>query len=279
MNNVKGLIDGPYPKDENLRIGIGRWQRGILGVKELNERIDKESEEFIKFIGKNILSSEPLYNWFDIFRPLLSSLSGLEVGPLRRLEYTNTFYREPKIVGKPKFKDPEASGKDTIPGPVYRSKLGYAFLPGPETFFSYSNNDAKLKKEDFVFNILEAYEDLLKYFSKEGVIIMERIPVHKETLVSIKSVLGNRKIVLNAIGGFFENFENKVGEVEGLEFQIMRIFEAKTTTMESKDKIMKQIEKANKGNVLIGFNDYLDFLPRVIADKKVKVLKEVVENE
>ncbi|MGP6220008.1 hypothetical protein [Caldiplasma sukawensis] len=276
MNNVKGLIDGIYPKDENLRILIGRWQRGILGVKDLNNRIDEETEEFLKFRGENILSSDPLYNWFDIFRPLLGSLSGFEVGPLRRLEYTNTFYREPKIVGKPKFRDSEASGKDNIPGPVYRSKGGYGFLPGPETFFSYSYNDAKLKKEDFIVSILEAYGDLLRNFSKEGVIIMERVPVHYDTLISIKEVLGNKKIVLDAIAGFSERKNENPNESE---IQIMRIFEAKTTTIESKEKIIKQLEKVNSGNVLIGFNDYPDFLPRVIADKKVKVMKEVVENE
>ncbi len=290
-----GIVTGIYPKSENLRKVIGRWQRGVSGAGELDEALENETKRYEDISNGVSINCDPLFNWFDIFRPLLTAISGFSVGPLRRFEETNTFYREPSLESLPVLNssfDTLLEASESLPLPLFRSnKNSSACFPGPETFFSMSSNTGNLSKPEFINSLVKSYSEILSKTGRNSAVIMERVSPGADSIKAFNKHLSGKKIFLYATGPLeessFRGTDQKLHsiiakpEFAGIatahsQIPGFELVDAHNTRMESPKEILDKFAKLSHGNGIIAPTDYLDFLPSVIADRKVALLSEVV---
>lgn len=95
---IDKLVYGIYPKTNELRLHIGRWEKGKIPDATLNENIESEKAMFYDLLKEgSIEHTDPLFNWYDILRPVSLIVDGIDLGPLTRFKETNSFYRMPVI--------------------------------------------------------------------------------------------------------------------------------------------------------------------------------------
>ncbi len=294
MSEITGFVTGIYPKSEELRRAIGRWQRGSSGTEELSTIIGNETVNFENLAENSIIHTDPLFNWFDIFRPLMTVISGFSIGPLTRFEETNTFYREPIIEKAPVLDTGKLNGteaEESLPLPLYRSGSSSAgILPGPSTFFSFSKNSGNVGKEKFSESLLDAYAELLKASGRKDAVIMERVAPEKHALELMLKKLSGFRIFLYTTGSIRkESFDGLQGKFHSIlvnpeyadiaikhsELPGFNLLDAHNTRLEKADQIISQFRKLHGGKGIVAPNDYLDFLPFRIANRKIELLKEV----
>ena len=284
-------IFGIYPRSENLRVSIGRHERGKLDGS-IRDIIADEKRKFYDFARKsNVrIAGDPLFNWHDIYRPLFSLFSGLEQGELHRYKETNTFYRKPKIMGTIEFvNDPLKSQRDEFATPVYLpdgNKIENFFLPSPKCFLADSEN----LKSDSKVNLLNAYRDLLESVKPKTTVFYEHYDLDEALLNDIASLGDSSTFIVvtpesNTAGKNINKESNFKGIVSGnpedLEKNLtiskesfIPFWNCKKTSIESKaqvnnllDRIKNKLADSNKYTICN--TDFFDFLPRDIADKKI----------
>ena len=284
-------IFGIYPRSENLRVSIGRHERGKL-AGSIRDIIAEEKRKFYDFTHKNNvrIAGDPLFNWHDIYRPLFSLFSGLEQGELHRYKETNTFYRKPKIVGTIEYvNDPLKVQKDEFATPVYLpdgDRIKNFFLPSPKCLLTDAENVKPGTKE----NLLSAYRSLLDSVRPETTVFYEHYDLDGILLSDIASLGDPSTFIVvtpesNTAGKNINkeyDFKGIVsGNPEDLQKNLINSREAflpfwncKKTSIESKDQVNKLLDRVksrlvDSNKFTICNTDFFDFLPRDIADKKV----------
>lgn len=305
MTEIETLVYGIYPKTENLRKSLNRWERRKLPVEELKAILKAEKDIVFEMLKENKIScfTDPLFNWYDVFRPLLMIVDGIEIGPLTRYKETNTFYRLPivqKIDGLAKDPKSDAEIDANPPLPLYQGTGldGFmAFLPSPLSLFRMSKIEGDLEFNDFASGILKVYDDILASIGTERVLLFEPLEYEPEQRLSaLNDFVEKHEVTLVASGGLkdsnFAGFRGKfktiiVGENEGdiriaskyCEELGVGLIDAHNTKVESaaavRDKALKIASEFGLQKIIVANSDYLDFLPRSIADKKIKVLSEI----
>ncbi len=284
-------IFGIYPRSENLRVSIGRYERGKL-AGSIRDIVAEEKRKFYDFAHKNNvrIAGDPLFNWHDIYRPLFSLFTGMEQGELHRYKETNTFYRKPKIVGTIEYvHDPLGAHGDDFATPVYLpegDKIENFFLPSPKCLLT----DAENVKQDTKKNLLSAYRSLLDSVRPKTTVFYEHYNLDDILLSDIASLGDSSNFIVvtpeSNIAGKSMNKEHYFkgiisGNPEDLQKNLMISKEAfipfwncKKTSIESKDHVNSLLDRVK--NKLVDSNefticntDFFDFLPRDIADKKV----------
>lgn len=306
MTEILKLTYGIYPKTEKLRIRIGRWERGILGAGELEALIGEETQAFQSMAREKGISSftDPLFNWYDIFRPLSVLSGGIELGPLTRYGETNTFYRLPEIRGDHSLKsDPStfAEISDNPPMPLYHVDQGedqLAFLPGPETFFHFCGNTKGSSFEDFASALGKYYLSVLGKFRFRNVLIFESVPLSHGNLSSFYSYVKPENTFLFTVGSLDaaslasagEKFRSVLTTPSGSNLEAAKqhsqvpglsLVDAHNTKIEDAAeltaKLSSEAEKAGLSRIYLTHSNYLDFLPRQIADRKVELMGRIGE--
>ncbi|MGP6239084.1 hypothetical protein ACNF40_01545 [Cuniculiplasma sp. SKW4] len=298
MTKIEGLIGGIFPKPEELRVLIGRWERGLINSTELENNIVKKTEEF-DLLAEGIRHTEPLYNWYDIFRPIVSLIKGVNLGPLTRFEETNTFYRIPEFDGQYEIGISPLSFheiRDSLPLPVYKgSKKSLLFAPGPLTLLRFSKIQNSTNDEDFLENIMKFYSSLFGFYDRStDIFLMERVPLTEGYSSLIRRFIDLRRIYLFTSGQIKETnfsienekFKSIITDMDRKQVEIsskyshipgVKLIDAHNTRLENEEKIKKSIEELNLDRIIVGTNDYLDFLPNKIAEKKVQILRRIGE--
>lgn len=96
---------GTYPRKEELVKATWNFDKGLLSVSALRAAQDEQSREVLAI--QHRLGFEPvtdgLLAWQDLFRPLVETSPGFEVGGVTRLFETNKFYRQPILNQAPSF--------------------------------------------------------------------------------------------------------------------------------------------------------------------------------
>ncbi len=306
MTEILKLTYGIFPKTEKLRIRIGRWGRGILSPEELEELISSETADFQQNARDNGIHAftDPLFNWYDIFRPLASISSGIEFGPLTRYGETNTFYRLPEVRGDLKLeKDPTHYQEinENPPLPLFHVDQGedqLAFVPGPETFFHFCGNINGSSFEELSGELGRYYSEVLSKFNFKKTFVFESVPLEHKDLSPFYSSVSPGKTVLftkgklngdslSSAGGKFHsvvaspgagNFEAaaKYSELPGL-----ALVDAHNTRLENPADVAaaadSEAKKAGVDRMYVTHTNYLDFLPRKIADKKIELIGRIGE--
>lgn len=297
MVKIESLVHGIYPKSEKLRIRIGRWERGLINAQELDSIMAEETEEFEKLTGTNVIHTDPLFNWYDIFRPITLISDGMSLGPLTRFEETNTFYRIPLIHSAPRIRaNPKMflELQDNPPLPLYHSSGRWAaFLPGLQTFYSYSRNAGSLPRDAFFQEAGKVYSQILSSFKPSSVLFMERVSIDRDVINAYSRIYDPGKVMLYTTGrlsdtAFSESKQKFLSiivdpEKENLKSAALHSFapglkliDGKNTKMETKDQLKKRVSDLSSGisadRIIVTNSDYFDFLPRSVADKKVSLL-------
>ena len=73
MSKVETMLYGIYPRDEQLRIAISKWERGATTTSELSGIINKEKYNLLSVFRQSGLDhyTDPLVNWHDIWIGIL----------------------------------------------------------------------------------------------------------------------------------------------------------------------------------------------------------------
>ena len=301
MVRIQKLVYGIYPRSEALRVRIGRWERGLFSSKELIGTMEKEKlEHYTGNIMENKIDffTDPLFNWNDIFRPLCPIIDGIVLGPLTRYRNTNTFYRRPEIYGRLKLSSQEKSSPDqfdTLGFPMYSNPgFGdfYGFLPSPLSFLKMA--DIKSGNSDNILrDLIDIYSELMDRYDLKKILLYEAIPYSREDRIGFLDQLNeNFSTILVSTGRIYEeNFKGmkseffaitsplgndvpvmvKHAKVAGIE--TLNSFSTSTKVDEKSPSMVADIADQNDlDRIIITHNDYLDFLPREIADKKLAIM-------
>lgn len=306
MAEILKLTYGIFPKTEKLRVRIGRWQREILSAKELESLVQEETALFQQLARENGISSftDPLFNWFDIFRPISLVTGGIELGPLTRYGETNTFYRLPEIRKPLTLEGNPAKYRELSenpPLPLYHVDQGedqLAFLPGPVTFFHFCGNIAGNSFESFSENLGKLYSELLSKFRFRKFLVFESVPLAGGNLGPFYKSVDPEKTILATTG----NLNIKSLESAGKKFHSvatdadkenikaaaafssipgLSLIDAHNTKLEDPKALTARIDGLGKElgihKFYVTHSDYLDFLPRQIAEKKLQLIGKVGE--
>ena len=296
---VTTFVYGIYPRSDRLRLDYGRFERGLLSSEKLKTIIKEEKDLFYDLTDGIGMVTDPLFNWYDIFRPVALSVEGINLGPLRRYGETNTFYREPIIAGKGGLKfnalsDHEFNENPPFPMFYWGSRNILPIFPSPVAMYNMSFTDRNVNLHEFSENLLEIYVKLADEIGSKNIVIFSpKIGEHE--IEEIENIGSKHGIILVSPGGIgksdFDNTSLKfhsiiVNNIKDLELAAnhskipgLGILDAHNTRVETKEEIKKHVEAIeNTGilkNIVLTHNDYMDFLPRSIADRKVKILQEV----
>lgn len=306
MTGILKLTYGIFPKTEKLRIRIGRWGRGTLSAEELEELISNETADFQKNARDNGVQAftDPLFNWYDIFRPLASISGGIEFGPLTRYGETNTFYRLPEVRGVLTLeKDPTQYQEigENPPLPLFHVDQGedqLAFVPGPETFYHFCGNIKGASFEDLTGELGKYYSEVLSKFRFTKTFVFESVPLEHNDLSSFYRSVSPAKSVLftmgklngDALSSAGSKFHSVVASPGGNNFQVaaryselpgLALVDAHNTRLENPSDVAAtadaEAKKAGVDRMYVTHTNYLDFLPRKIADRKIELIGKIGE--
>ena len=291
MKNIETMLFGIYPKSESLRIRIGRWERHLLETEELVRTLNEETGAIQKSWREWGVTqwASPLFNWFDIFRPIGTLVTGIELGPLTRYFETNTFYRIPLISEPVALSvDPQqmAPTREGLPLPLYYGNGEWAFLPGIQTLYVMSGTDG-INQKQFNSEMASIYSAIMKKTGRKKLFLFEaadagsfdyslysEVCPPSETVVFSRGTNGEDNF--SSISEKFHSIIACPGSGKGVELNHsilkgMPIIDAHSTRLEDMARISEMIHNEDE-DLLITTNDYLDFLPRIIADQKAQFL-------
>lgn len=305
MVKIETHVYGIYPKNEDLRIKLNRWERGRIETGEISDIIKKEKDIYFDLVEKLNISSytDPLFNWYDILR-LPAILSGAELGPLTRYKETNTFYRLPEFskvtsLTRDPTKSEEVSSNPPLPLFQGTKRKGFsAFFPSPVTLFRMSQVQDGIKREEFIDQVTSNYADICRKFDVKSITLFEALEYGQEDDLSfLNKLAGEFKVYLVTEGEVREsNFsgvseklysiitgdqDNAAVSAKHCEKPGVKLIDAHNTKLEDSSEVRKKAESIAKAvgvdNIVVANSDYLDFLPRKIADKKLEILSKVGE--
>lgn len=280
--NVKKFVYGIYPRNDRLRFSIGKYEKGLMNAEELQRIIIEEKEDFYRMMKEEGIDyfTDPLFNWHDIFRPISGSIKGMTIGPLTRFFETNTFYRKPLIKEINSLNDIFNSreiDEYELPYPAYSliDSVNYVlFLPGLGTFFKLS--ESSLAWDTFSKKMMDIYDEIIKKSGAKIIFFYEEVPIDLAIYESFKE-----KIILKIPS----NIDKKqLGHISAFsligpdpylisnncDIPGVPLFKSKTTLIEKGILDALKSYSADFPEILLTHDDYLDFLPRKIADIKVR---------
>lgn len=309
----EAFIHGIYPRSNGL-IASGRGiDRGRVDLKKHRAQEEKDILEVInlqKLAGFTFVEDGKI-RWHDAFRPIVESTEGMEVGPLTRWFDTNTFYRRPVItssleINLDKFDEfvPYLKGvkqKVTLPSPLTFAKMSTDLTTNDfgRTLITTSDLLGKIVSHlgDRGIKAVQFNEPYLPYSGCEkrdinyllntlGQIDREKV----ETLI-LHFYFGDASLAIRA----FTERANSV-DILGADFYKTNVSDLPTefsrpilagvinvhsTLLEERSAIEKFIDRLSKhakpGILYLTHNSDLEFLPREFANKKVKLLGDLIK--
>ncbi|MCL4332914.1 MAG: hypothetical protein M1162_05315 [Candidatus Thermoplasmatota archaeon] len=297
MGKLRTMIYGIYPRSDSLRVAISRWERGKETTENLRNAISVERSEILERFRKSAeIYTDPCVNWHDIFRPIAGVLDGISPGRLERYTETNTFFRKPVIE-----KLPEYDGKrlkqdlpENLPAPYFRIEPGSSLLlPAPYSLYRASEDTSGVGEGRFAGAVMDAYAEIAEETGARKIILREVFP-YVSGLPDYAAYLNGRfevslvtkgrvgKTGASHSGNRFESvimqdqdigFAEEAGKVPGIP-----VIDASNTLLESSADARIRAEgimnERGLKELIITTSDHLDFLPRVIADRKLAILGE-----
>ncbi len=278
------LLYGIYPRSENLRKAYGKWEKGQLTSKEISSRIEEESKRFYDLMKEAQIDyfTDPLFNWYDLLRPVVLSIDGIKLGPLARYKETNTFYREPEIerIGKILEMNEFREVEENPPLPAYHeldSESYLYFLPGINSLLKMSKitgNPLEIKER-----LKGAYLEIIKKIKMKRLLIYEPFESDDlgiyggitEAVTTFLVVTGSAEKLKTQEGKKFFSIisDNPYAYSKYCEVPGIKMVDAQSTRIN--DGILQKVKQYSEDfqKMVVANTESFDFLPRVIADKKI----------
>ena len=304
MSKIETMLYGIYPRDEQLRIAISKWERGATTTSELSGIINKEKHNLLSVFRQAGLDhyTDPLVNWHDILRMVSYTISSRQLEKLGRYRETNTFYKQPEIDDYPVYHDIREQDSDPdkyLPGEIYSNDNTDSylhFLPGPESFLNMSIVRKELKREKILESLITVYKEIMKRNRIRRLVLFDPYP-DRTIFSGYGDIFQDAEVYLVRYDVSSETFKNSnsgqpyalvsnfhsVVHILGANSRLpgIALVDSQNTYLEDpqrvREKAARILEENSLNNLLVTHTEYLDFLPRVIADKKVKILGEVGE--
>ncbi len=160
---MRTTVVGSYPKIPNrprparLRQAIARFDRNEITTEELAQVEDEVTLEVIQEqvdAGVDLISDGQV-RWEDDQTHIARRLAGFQIGGLQRYLDTNTYYREPEVVGPVRWQSPilvrdHRFAAERSPRPVK------AIVTGPYTLAALSQDRHYGNRRDLTLAIAEA---------------------------------------------------------------------------------------------------------------------------
>ena len=278
------LLYGIYPRSENLRKAYGKWEKGQLTSKEISSRIEEESKLYYNLMKEAQIDyfTDPLFNWYDLLRPVVLSIDGIKLGPLARYKETNTFYREPEIerIGKILEMNEFREVEENPPLPAYHeldSESYLYFLPGINSLLKMSKvtgNPLEIKER-----LKGAYLEIIKKIKMKRLLIYEPFESDDlgiyggitEAVTTFLVVTGGAEKLKTQEGKKFFSIisDNPYAYSKYCEVPGIKMVDAQSTRIN--DGILQKVKQYSEDfqKMVAANTESFDFLPRVIADKKI----------
>lgn len=278
------LLYGIYPRSENLRRAYGRWEKGQLNSEEISTRIGEESSVYYSLVKEATLNyfTDPLFNWYDLLRPIALSVEGIKLGPLARYKETNTFYREPEIGRVRKLGEISTfrEVEENPPFPMYHeldSESYLHFLPGIDSFLKMSKVTGNVP--EIRNSLKKIYVEMVERLGMKRLLIYEpfetkNLDVYDDLneITSTFLVLSGKNEELHAGKG--KKFFSIIGDdpysySKYCEIPGVKVVDAQSTRIN--DGVLEKVKHLSSDfdRLIIANTESFDFLPRGIADKKL----------
>lgn len=290
---VKTLVYGIYPRSARLRRSYNRWERGLINIEELSDIIREEKEIYYNHMEESGIHqyTDPLFNWYDILRPVILSMKNVRLGPLTRYLETNTFYRMPEFEGIPEivknigeFQELE----ENPPLPLYQlDRRSSIFLPSPYTVIKMSSFTDSINQKDILNALIREYIKIAKAYERKEIVLFDSFPYNDNNISYLDPLLENNDVTLVTAGNpgekNFKGLKNKfatvvLGKEDKNILKFSRNLGAKAVDSH-RTKIEGISSKDYEWAGVLTHGDYMDFLPREIADIKVGVLGKAGERQ
>jgi 5-methyltetrahydropteroyltriglutamate--homocysteine methyltransferase len=317
---MKTTAVGNYPKIPNrprparLRQAIARLDRGEITAEELARVQD---EVTIEVIGEQVeagldIISDGQIRWDDDQTYIARRLDGFEIGGLIRYFDTNTYYRQPNVMGPVGWREPILV-RDYEFAADHSEKPVKALITGPYTLAALSSDSHYGDRRRLVLDLAEAlHEEAVALAAAGAPIIQVNEPAilrHKEDAALLQEALAR---VLEGVDtetalytwfgdadGILPRFMEIPVDVIGLDFVwgpgnrealkrtvftktlAFGIVDARNTKMESVEEITEQIRRVREfvpgERLYVNSSCGLEYLPREVAFEKLKRLVEGVQ--
>lgn len=158
-------VVGNYPKIPNrprparLRAALARFQRGEIGPQELRQVEDEVTIEVIKEqveAGIDIISDGQI-RWEDDQTYIARQLEGFSIDGLQRYLDTNTYFRQPEVVGPVRWRSPILVN-DYRFAAANSPRTVKAIVTGPYTLAALSQDKHYGNRRDLTLALAEALQ-------------------------------------------------------------------------------------------------------------------------
>ena len=314
MTSFHPLLVGIHPRSERLIKTFRAYSRKKIGFDELSKVLERESREIIELqLDLNYrYVIDGMLRWHDLLRPLAEKLDGVEVDGLSRWFDNNLFYKKPMIVGEVKRTN-KILKEYVYPSevPDRRFKL---VLPDPFTFTSLSEL-GKRRFDDVLFEVSKAMNEEIREMEVE--MGLGQVQLSAPSLVwrkldedslelakdavdeCLKGVSAEKMIHLpfgDALNSFPQILDARVDVIgfdmtstklkELREYRIDRgvglgFVDGRNSLIEDVEFVRRMVEDYLEANepemIYITPSCDLEYLPRSVADEKVRLLKKIVD--
>jgi len=296
-----------YPREERIRKALHQLDKKEITLEQLEKVFQEETLECMREMekaGVDLITDGQL-RWSDEITYFAGRLENVELNGLTRFFNNNTYYRQPVINGKMKWKETGILKDFEFAGKNAKKELKIS-LPGPHTLaycaLDKSYEDFKKIAKDFAKALNKEMKKLekagAKYIQLNEPFTSEFYPNFIE--IAFKGVKAKR-----FLWSYFYDvpetfFDCECVEVVGLDFVEGKknfdylkkgllgdrelgvgIIDGRNTKMETFAQIEPQIRKIEDyvscDMMWISPNTGLDFLPRENADAKLKNMVEIIK--
>ncbi len=314
MTNITSFIHGIYPRSENYVQTSRDVDRKRKTKKELETQYKKDLKNLLalqKQAGFAYIEDGKL-SWHDIFRPIVASTNGFEVGALTRWFDNNNFFRQPVITGKLEVSTKKLAAFFPEITPVKKWKVT---LPSPFTFAKLSADSHNKSFEETLEEITKLLATIITYLDKKGVQLIQLnetyLPYHggtkkeKELFVKALNKFSEAKKTTRLAVQFYfgdaaailsDSTYPKI-DIIGIDFYktnlsalpkdmpydiIAGIIEGRNSLLEQETVLKTFVEKIVKTlkpkNLYLSSNSDLELLPEPVAKKKIELLGKLQKN-
>ena len=310
---------GHYPKIPNrprparLRRAIARLDRGEITAEELARVQDEVTIEVIAEqveAGLDVITDGQI-RWDDDQTCIARRLEGFDIGGLIRYFDTNTYYRQPNVVGPVRWREPILAG-DYEFAARHSEKPVKALMTGPYTLAALSSDSHYGDRRRLVLDLAEAlHQEALALAAAGAPVIQVNEPAilrHKEDAPLLQEAVARMLDTVDTETALYTWFGDANGilpqlmelpvDIIGLDFvwgpgnweALKRtvftkqlgfgIVDARNTKMESAEEIVEQIRRVGEfvpaERLYVNPSSGLEYLPREVAFEKLKRLVEGV---
>jgi 5-methyltetrahydropteroyltriglutamate--homocysteine methyltransferase len=308
---IETQLSGAFPRSERLVEATRAAVRGKATQADVQETLDRDIVALGQLQDdaqvKRIVDGQ--LDWQDLFRPFVHIFSGLEVGGITRWFDNNTFYKKPIVTAKVTFKDTGLTQYfhgNLLPTKTVRK----AILPGPFTFATLCDNRAYRTGTELMIDLAHALREVVLELGKLGyssfqfnepaicakTVTDSDLRTGKQAFevcakgiageTALHTYFGDASSVINSLLDYpvdsigIDFYATSAGDLTDIDFS-KRIncgcIDGRNSLLESPNDVAKfaatVLEKVAPKGLILTPNCDLDFLPRSVAEKKVRLLE------